>query len=154
VQLPGVVVTIGGVACCAAYSVLARRWVAASDSTAQVVLAQQAYALAFATAAALISTLAGGLARPVGASAIGVGSAVASGLLYYAAAYWCYLGALRRTPASVAATSFYLIPLFGITISFVALGDRFSVPQWLGAAIVLVAVASVMFSDFVRRSVN
>ena len=45
---------------------------------------------------------------------LGLGSAVASGALYYAGAYWFYLGALRHVPASFAAVSFYLIPIVGL----------------------------------------
>ena len=44
----GVALTIGGVACCAAYTVLTRRLLVTGDSTAQVVVAQQAHALVFA----------------------------------------------------------------------------------------------------------
>ena len=45
---------------------------------------------------------------------IGWVSAVGSGALYYASAYWFYLNALRAVPASFAAVSFYLIPIFGM----------------------------------------
>jgi len=47
-QWAGVALTIAGVGCCAAYTVVARRWIGTADSTAQVVATQQAYALAFA----------------------------------------------------------------------------------------------------------
>ena len=72
-------------------------------------------------------------------------SAVASGVLYYAAAYWFYLTALRRVPASLAATSFYLIPIFGMAGGALVLGDRFQPIQWVGVAVVAVAVALIAF---------
>jgi probable blue pigment (indigoidine) exporter len=142
-QWPGVLLVLAGVACCAAYTVIARRWVGTSDSTAQVVLAQQTYALVFAVAVALAAALIGSL-RWSGVSPTGLLSAVGSGLLYYAAAYWFYLSALRRVPASLAATAFYLIPVFGLGASFALLGERLEVGQWVGVAIVVVAVVSII----------
>jgi drug/metabolite transporter (DMT)-like permease len=143
-QWPGVVLVLAGVACCAAYTVIARRWVATSDSTAQVVLSQQAYALAFAVVVALAAGLLGGGLRWSGVSTTALVSAVGSGLLYYAAAYWFYLSALRRVPASLAATSFYLIPVFGVVASFGLLGERLAVGQWVGVGIVVVAILSII----------
>lgn len=92
-QWPGVVLTLAGVGCCAAYSVIAKRWVGSSDSTAQVVLAQQVYALGLAVPLAVIAALVGGTLRWSGVSPIALLSALGSGLLYYAAAYWFYLSA-------------------------------------------------------------
>lgn len=71
-------------------------------------------------------------------------SAVGSGLIYYGLAYWFYLSALRHVPASFAAASFYLIPVFGVAGGFVLLGERLGPAQWLGAAIVLVAVYAIL----------
>jgi drug/metabolite transporter (DMT)-like permease len=141
-QWPGVLLTLAGVACCAAYTVIARRFVAESDSTAQVVLAQQAFALLFA---AIVGVAAAALDGPgLGSiTALGIASAVASGVLYYAAAYWLYLTALRRVPASLAASSFYLIPVFGVTAGSLLLGDRLEPVQWLGVAIVAAAVVVI-----------
>jgi probable blue pigment (indigoidine) exporter len=142
-QWHGVLLVLAGIACCAAYTVIARRWVGTSDSTAQVVLAQQAYALVFAIALTLAVALIGGIRWSV-VSPTGLLSAVGSGLLYYAAAYWFYLSALRRVPASLAATAFYLIPVFGLGASFALLGDRLEPGQWLGVGIVVVAVVSII----------
>jgi drug/metabolite transporter (DMT)-like permease len=123
--------------------VIARRWVGTSDSTAQVVLIQQAYALVLAVPVPLAASFVGRLDWS-GASPIALASAVGSGLLYYAAAYWFYLSALRRVPASLAATSFYLVPVFGVAASFVLVGERLELGQWLGVGIVLVAVISII----------
>jgi probable blue pigment (indigoidine) exporter len=143
-QWPGVLLVLAGVACCAAYTVIARRWVGTSDSTAQVVLAQQAYALVFALAVALAAALIGGAGRWSDVSTTALLSAAGSGLLYYAAAYWSYLSALRRVPASLAATAFYLIPVFGVAASFALLGERLGPGQWIGVGIVVVAVVSII----------
>lgn len=114
-----------------------------SDSTAQVVLAQQVYALTLAVIViGVVGWLGGGVA-PMQPSPVGVMSAVGSGVLYYAAAYWFYLSALRRIPASRAATSFYLIPVFGVTASALVLGERLDPRQWLGVAIVVLALIAI-----------
>jgi drug/metabolite transporter (DMT)-like permease len=144
-QLGGVALTLAGIACCAAYTIIARRWIATSDSTAQVVFAQQAHALVFALVVVVLVGLLGGAVRPTAISAIGLLSGVTSGILYYAAAYWLYLTALRGAPASLAAISFYLIPLFGIAGGILLLGEGLDPRQWLGAAIVLVAVLVITF---------
>jgi drug/metabolite transporter (DMT)-like permease len=140
---PGVVLTLLGIGCCAAYTVIARKYVSSSDSTAQVVLAQQAFALVFAVVVLATIGVVGGQVFPADVSIVGIGSAVASGVLYYAAAYWFYLSALRRVPAALAATSFYLIPIFGVVASFLVLGDRLGAAQWIGVAVVGLAVAAI-----------
>lgn len=140
--LVGVLLTLAGIGCCAVYSVAARRWLPGADSTADVVLLQQAHALAFALAALLVAGIVGRSPLPVELTAPTLVSAVVSGLLYYAAAYWFYLGALRDVPASRAVVSFYLIPIVGIVASFAWLGERLEPRQLVGAAIVLVAVVA------------
>ena len=78
-QWPGVALTLAGVGCCAAYTVIARRWVGTADSTAQVVLAQLAYALAFAAVLALTIGVVGGDLRWSGVSQAALVAAVGSG---------------------------------------------------------------------------
>jgi drug/metabolite transporter (DMT)-like permease len=65
-------------------------------------------------------------------------------VIYYGLAYWFYLSALRHVPASFASASFYLIPVFGVAGGFVLLGERLGPSQWLGAAIVFVAVYAIL----------
>jgi probable blue pigment (indigoidine) exporter len=142
-QWAGILLVIAGVVCCAVYTVVARRWAGTADSTAQVVFAQQAYALALAVAVALAVGIGGGL-RWSGISAGALVAAVVSGVLYYTAAYWFYLRALGRVPASLAATSFYLIPVFGVAASFALLGDRLETGQWVGVGVVVLAVVSII----------
>lgn len=140
----GVLLTIAGVACCAIYTVATRRWLTSSDSTMQVVVAQQTYALAFAVVLVAAAWLLGGAVRLENVTATGWASAIASGVLYYGLAYWLYLSGLRHVPASVAAVSFYLIPVFGVAGSFVFLTERLEPSQWLGIVIVLAAIYLIL----------
>jgi drug/metabolite transporter (DMT)-like permease len=140
----GVVLTIAGVACCATYTVLTRRWLATATSTSQVVVVQQFYALAFALVLVVAVWLLGGAVRPENVSPGGWASATASGVLYYGLAYWLYLSGLRHVPASVAAVAFYLIPVFGVVGGITLLRERLDPSQWIGVAIVLAAIALIL----------
>jgi probable blue pigment (indigoidine) exporter len=144
-SLPGIVLTLAGVGCCAVYTIVSRRWLPAVEATAPIVLAQQVWALGFAlVVVAGAVTLAGIRVLPETVSAAGWTSAIGSGVLYYGAAYWCYLAALRTMPASSAAAAFYLIPIFGLAGGFALLGERLTPLQWLGTVVVLVTVAALL----------
>jgi drug/metabolite transporter (DMT)-like permease len=142
-QLIGVALTVAGVACCAAYSVITRRWIPDAKETSQVILAQQAHALVLALGLVAVVALVGGAIAPASLTPFGFSSAVGSGVLYYAGAYWFYLGALRRVPASFAAVSFYLIPIVGVAASALLLGERLDARQWVGAVTVIAAVLAI-----------
>jgi drug/metabolite transporter (DMT)-like permease len=142
--LPGIVLTVAGVACCAVYTVAARRWISGADTTAQVVVAQQAWALGLALVLLAGAVATGALTLPGAVSPVAWGSAIASGLLYYGAAYSLYLSALRELPASSAAASFYLIPIFGLVGSAALLGERLSAAQSLGALVAITAVVLIL----------
>jgi drug/metabolite transporter (DMT)-like permease len=75
-------------------------------------------------------------------SAGGAASTIASGLVYYGLAYWLYLTGLRHVPASIAAVSFYLIPVFGVAAASLV-GERLDPAQWVGAIVVAGAVAVI-----------
>lgn len=143
-QLVGIGLTVAGIACCAVYTVVTRRWIPEARETSQVVIAQQAHALALALVLVVIVGLAGGAIMPTALTPVGLASAVGSGALYYAGAYWFYLGALRHVPASYASVSFYLIPIVGVTAGALLLGERLDVRQWIGAVIVLGAVLAIL----------
>ena len=64
--------------------------------------------------------------------------------MYYGLAYWLYLTGLRSVPASIAAASFYLIPIFGVAGGFLFLNERLEPSQWVGAATVLVAIGVIL----------
>ena len=139
-QWAGVALALAGIGCCAVYTVVARRWIGTSDSTVQVVATQQAYALAFAVVVAIGAALFGGGVQ-LGTISLGAWlSAAVSGVLYYAAAYWLYLTALRGVPASFASTSFYLIPVFGVAGGLLLLHEQLDGRQWIGVGVVVVAV--------------
>lgn len=142
-SLVGVGLTLAGVGACAIYTVATRRWLpGAPDSTVGVVLAQQVHALAFAALIVLGVAATGGVVLPGRLSSGAIVSAVASGLLYYALAYSIYLTALRSVPASVAAASSYLIPIFGGGVAWL-FGERLQPLQWVGGALVVAAVAAI-----------
>jgi len=143
-QLIGVALTLAGIACCAVYSVVARRWIPDARETSQVILAQQGHALLLALGLVLVAGLAGGHVVPTALTPLGLASAIGSGALYYAGAYWFYLGALRHVPASFAAVSFYLIPIVGVAAGAILLGERLDPRQWVGAVIVLGAVLAIV----------
>ena len=105
--------------------------------------------------AAVVGLAAAALQSGAGSTTItplGLASAVVSGVLYYAAAYWFYLSALRTVPASLAASAFYLIPVFGVAAGSLLLGDRLAPVQWLGVGIVAVAVALIASGRVQARS--
>ncbi len=153
-QLVGVVLSLAGVACCAVYTVLTRRFIPGARDTSQVIVAQQAHALGLALIFVVALGILGGTIWPSSLTPLGLASAVGSGLLYYAGAYWFYLGALRRVPASLASVAFYLIPIVGLAAGAALLGDRLDARQWLGALIVLVAVLGVWIDSRSVESVS
>jgi probable blue pigment (indigoidine) exporter len=141
----GVVLTLGGVACCATYTVVTRRLLVTADSTAQVVVAQQVHAFVFSLVLVAVLAVVGGTVLPRDVSIAAWASAVGSGVLYYGAAYWFYLFGLRHVAASIAALSFYLIPLFGVAGGSLLLGERFGAVQWVGIGVVLAAIAAIIW---------
>ena len=140
----GVALTIAGVVCCAVYTVATRRFIPDARETSQVVLSQQAHALALAILVVVLIGVAGGQVLPSGLSPLGLASAIGSGVLYYAAAYWFYLGALRHVPASIAALSFYLIPIIGVAAGALLLGERLQPHQWVGAVVVIGSILLIV----------
>ena len=133
----GIALTVGAVAACASYTVLTRRLLL-DDSSLTVVLAQQLVALTFAV-------LLVGVASATGLADVGLPGdpgtwvlAVASGTVYYALAFWFFVGGLRGVPASIAGAFLPLIPVFGLGAAYLV-GDRLLQRQWLGASLVVLA---------------
>lgn len=146
----GVALTLLGVAACAVYTVISRKWMAA-ESTLQVIALQQASALLLAVLLLVAVALVGRGAPITGISTTAWISALASGALYYAAAFWLYLTGLRRVPAAVAGLFINLIPVFGIAASYALLGERLTLREWLGA---LLIVATMFVVVGVQSSTN
>jgi drug/metabolite transporter (DMT)-like permease len=143
-QAIGVGLTLAGVVCCAVYTVVTRRFIPDASETSQVVLTQQAYGLGAALVTLVVVIISGADPLPSSLSPIGLVSAITSGVLYFAGAYWLYLGALRRVTASAAAATFYLIPIVGVTAAALLLGERLAPIQWVGAAVVLLSVIAIL----------
>jgi probable blue pigment (indigoidine) exporter len=138
----GVLLTLAGVGCCALYTVLCRQALV-DDSTLPVVLVQQTAALGFSGALTLGAAMLGRVAVPLDVPPQAWLSAIGSGVLYYAIAFWFYLNGLRRVPAAVAGAFINLIPVFGVAAGYVLLDERLSTTQWLGAAAVLASVTAL-----------
>ncbi|MCA1673143.1 MAG: DMT family transporter [Actinobacteria bacterium] len=139
----GASLTLAGVGACAVYTVLCRRLLV-KDSTLSVVVVQQACALVFAFSLLGALSLTGQTSDLDDVSVAGWLSAIVSGVLYYAVAFWFYLTGLRKVPAAIAGAFINLVPVFGITAGYVLLSERLTARQWLGAAIVLVAVTATV----------
>jgi probable blue pigment (indigoidine) exporter len=144
-QAAAVAISAAGVACCALYTIAARAWIRTADSTTTVIFGQQLYAFGFAFLVVAGLALTGQPILPTVMTPLVAASALGSGLLYYGFAYWLYLGALRTLPASLAATSFYLIPIFGLAAA-AAFGERLVPIQWAGAAVVIAAMGGIAIS--------
>jgi drug/metabolite transporter (DMT)-like permease len=150
----GVLLTVGAVLACAIYTVLARIW-AVDGATLPITLDQQTAALAFALllAAAIHVAGSGQLTGPVAWTDVSAGAwvaAIASGLMYYALAFWFYLSALKNVTASIAGSFITLVPVFGVAAALVT-GERLDIRQWLGATLVIASVA-VIAQASLRRS--
>lgn len=132
----GILLLLGAVLCCAFYTVFSRKLVESVDPLFTVAL-QQTAGLGWAVALLLTGTPFGSVddfqAIPPGILA----AAAVSGLLYYAAAYWLYIAALRWVPAAVAGSYFNVIPVFGIALAYVFLGETLTPIQWMGASAIL-----------------
>jgi drug/metabolite transporter (DMT)-like permease len=135
----GILLLLGAVLCCAFYTVFSRRLSESLDPVF-IVAVQQTAGLGWAVALLVSGTSHGSPSDLAGVQSELAVAAALSGVLYYAAAYWLYIAALRWVPAAVAGSYFNVIPVFGVTFAFVFLGERLSPVQWMGAAVILVAV--------------
>lgn len=134
----GVVLTMAAVAACALYSVLLRK-LRLTDGTISIVLLQQGAALAFALLLFSVIAPTWGLAG-FSPEPLHIAAAISSGVIYYGAAFWFYVSGLRRTTAINAGLYLTLVPVFGIAMSYVLLGERFDFWQLGGAVLVIGAV--------------
>lgn len=138
----GVLLTLGGVAACALYTVLASRLLA-DTSSLTVVWLQQLTALAFALVLLAGSFVFGAPGSLADVSTTAWVSAGAAGVLYYGVAFWFYLGGLRRLGAARAGVFINLVPVFGVTAGYLALDERLVTRQWFGAAVIVGAVVAM-----------
>ena len=140
-QVGGILLTLGAVTACALYTVLTRRMML-DDGSVVVVLGQQVLAFVLVLLALAVGVITSWYSTSLPTDPATLGLAAASGVVYYALAYVCYVAALRQVPAAVAVSVLPLIPVWGLAAAFLV-GDRLSPVQWLGAAIVGLAVLAV-----------
>lgn len=138
----GAALILLGVASCAIYTVVSRMIVETHDALAIVAL-QQAAGLACALAIWPLELKSPAITEIMSLDLAVVTGGVVSGLMYYAAAFWLYLKALRDMQASRAGLFFNIIPVFGIALAAIFLGERLTALQWFGAVLILTSVAAI-----------
>jgi len=139
----GAALILGGVLCCALYTVLSRRIAIDVDPLFTVAL-QQTAGLLWALSIWPFELLGGASDRVFVLGPGELAGAAVSGLMYYAAAFWFYLNGLRSVPASTAGMFINLTPVFGVATAYLFLGERLTSLQWAGAAIILASVAALL----------
>lgn len=139
----GNLLILAGVLCCALYTVLTRRDAATLNPVLLVAL-QQTTALLWALLIWPLELWAGEVTRLTAISLRAWLWAVASGIVYYALAFWFYINGLKRIPASLAGLFLNLIPIFAVGGAYVFLGERLAAVQWTGAVLILVAVMAML----------
>lgn len=142
-SLLGNMLVLAGVFCCALYTVLTRRTVAQLDPLVVVAL-QQTVAFIWALIIWPIELLNSGTTSLAMINPSAWAWAAASGIFYYALAFWFYIIGLKETPASLAGLFLNLIPIFGVGGAYVFLGERLGAAQWVGAILILAAVVGIM----------
>ncbi|MBM3520398.1 MAG: DMT family transporter, partial [Alphaproteobacteria bacterium] len=141
-EIAGTLLILLAVACCALYTVLSRRLTATADPVATAMVQQVAGLLGCLAVLALGPF--GGWPDLVVLPIDLLIYAMLSGLLYYAIAYGLFLSALRVTPAGIASGYYNLIPVFGVALAYVFLGERLSGTQAVGAAFILISALFLM----------
>jgi len=139
----GNLLVLAGVFCCALYTVLTRRAGVHVDPLLIVAL-QQTFAFAWALVIWPIELRNGNMASLATISPSAWFWAAASGIIYYALAFWFYVTGLKKMPASLAGLFLNLIPIFGVGGAYVFLGERLGVIQGFGAVLIAVAVFSIL----------
>lgn len=142
--LPGDLLILAGMACCALYTVVTRS-AGLNYHPLALLLLQQAFALVLALAIWPAELWSLGPGRLAVVPLTAWGWALASGVVYYALAFWFYVVGLRRAPASLAGLFLNLIPVFGVGGAYLVLGERLSAGQWLGAVLIVAAVSGLVY---------
>lgn len=79
-------------------------------------------------------------------------AAAVSGLCYYGLGFYIFLLGLKHIEAGRAGLYLNLVPVFTIALAYVLLGERLTLVQWIGAAIVLCAVVAISKSALPKRT--
>ena len=138
----GVLLLVLAVLCCATYTVISRGLSGSADPLF-IVTTQQTAGLGWSLAFLSAGTRYGGWTDIANIGLPQVATAALSGLMYYAAAYWLYLAALRVVPAGVAGAYFNAIPVFGVGLAIVFLGETLTAAQWVNVAAILISVTGL-----------
>jgi drug/metabolite transporter (DMT)-like permease len=138
----GVALTVAGVAACAVYTVLSSKFLADAPPL-NVVVIQQGAAFVFALVLFAGSVVLTDPRSLTDVSATAWLSAIGAGVLYYAVAFWFYVTGLSGTAPGTAGMFINLIPVFGIASSYLVLDERLTGRQWIGAGLILLAVAAI-----------
>lgn len=134
--------------CAALYTVWMRGLNATQDLPTALIVVQ--------CVACLIALSGLGTAWFVNAAGVSAGDlptifgAIASGGIYYGAAFYIYLVGLKTTQASTAGVYLSLVPVFTIAMAHAVLGETLSALQWVGAGIVITAVSAVFILSRAR----
>jgi drug/metabolite transporter (DMT)-like permease len=68
-------------------------------------------------------------------------------IFMYGVSMLLFFRVLKHVPVTVAAASFYLLPVFGVLLAIVVVGERMSAYQAVGAIIVLTSTITIMKYD-------
>jgi drug/metabolite transporter (DMT)-like permease len=142
-NLSGNLLILGGVLCCAFYTVLAQRSGQDTDPLFTVAL-QQTFALVWAFVILPFEMNSDTLINLLELGILNWFWAGVSGVMYYALAFWFYLQGLARVRATMAGVFINLIPIFGVGGAFLFLGERLAPIQWIGAGAILLSVFAIL----------
>ncbi|MEL6204261.1 MAG: DMT family transporter [Pseudomonadota bacterium] len=144
--LGGLAFALLSAACAALYTVW-MRGLSGTQDLLKALLVVQSVACVVAASVWVGTALANSEGFAFGA-APSVPLVVGSGALYYGMAYLLYLLGLETTEASTAGIYLSLVPVFTIALAYSVLGEKLAPIQWLGAVVVVAAVAAVfLMSD-------
>jgi len=151
-EILGLLLTIAAVCACALYSILLSV-MKLKDSALSIVFIQQVVALIFALSL-MLTKLSLATFPMADLSPLNIFEAAVGGIAYYGLAFYFYVLGLRMTTAVRAGTFLTLIPVFGLIFSFFLLGERISSQAFVGALIVIGAVASLALVDRSKSTKN
>ena len=141
--LLGNLLILGGVLCCALYTVLVQ-YIRSDVDSLHIVALQQTVALVWALVIWPLELRSG---TSVNLADLGLSTwfwAGFSGVVYYALAFWFYVQGLKRVNASIAGIFINFIPIFGVSGAYLFLGERLSLVQWMGAGVILLSVFIIL----------
>jgi drug/metabolite transporter (DMT)-like permease len=144
-QAYGAMLILLGVLCCAFYTVVSRD-IAASTEPLAVVAIQQTAGLVWALSIWPLELHGSAMEVLTNLTPAELVGGIASGLMYYALAFWFYLNGLRSMAASRAGSFFNLIPVFGIALAWMFLGEQLHFVQWTGALAIVGSVLALQLT--------